>query len=96
MDWLFTRDKNRNGRVVDFIEYSEIQKKIRRSGDVCLMTCGLHERFPMTSTRCILMSVSLQLKNIYEPISKLFEEHGDAGELDKAQEVGGVVLPADE
>jgi hypothetical protein len=26
----------------------------------------------------------------------LFEEHGDAGELHKAEEVGGVILPADE
>lgn len=25
-----------------------------------LVTCGLHEPFPMTSTRCILTSVSLQ------------------------------------
>jgi hypothetical protein len=25
-------------------------------------------------------------------ISKLFEEHGDSGELDKTQEVGGVIL----
>jgi hypothetical protein len=31
-----------------------------------------------------------------EPISKLFEEHRDAGELHKAEEVGGVVLPAHE
>ena len=31
-----------------------------------------------------------------EPISKCFEEHGDAGELDKSQEIGDVVLPADE
>ena len=31
-----------------------------------------------------------------EPISKLPEEHGDAGQLHKAQEIGGVVLPADE
>jgi chemotaxis response regulator CheB len=30
-----------------------------------------------------------------EPISKLLEEHGAAGELDKAEEVGGVILPAD-
>jgi hypothetical protein len=25
-----------------------------------LVTCGLHEPFPITSTRCILVSVSLQ------------------------------------
>jgi hypothetical protein len=31
-----------------------------------------------------------------EPISKLFEEHGDAGELDEPEEIGGIVLPADE
>ena len=29
-----------------------------------------------------------------ESISQLFEEHRDAGELGKAEEVGGVVLPA--
>jgi hypothetical protein len=26
----------------------------------------------------------------------LFEEHGDAGELHKAEEIGGVVLPTNE
>jgi hypothetical protein len=31
-----------------------------------------------------------------EPISKLFEEHRDTGELDKPEEVRGVVLPANE
>lgn len=31
-----------------------------------------------------------------EPISKLFEEHGNAGELDKAKEVGGAILPPNE
>ena len=31
-----------------------------------------------------------------EPISKLLEEHRDAGELHKAEEVGGVVLPANQ
>jgi len=32
----------------------------------------------------------------YEPISKSFEEHRDTGELYKAEEVGGVILPANE
>ena len=31
-----------------------------------------------------------------EPISKLFEEHGDAGELHKSEEGGSVILPANE
>jgi hypothetical protein len=31
-----------------------------------------------------------------EPISKLLEEHRDAGELHKSQEIGGVVLPENE
>ena len=31
-----------------------------------------------------------------EPISKLLQKHGDAGELDKAKEIGGVILPANE
>ena len=31
-----------------------------------------------------------------EPISESFEEDNEAGELDKAEEVLGVVLPADE
>ena len=31
-----------------------------------------------------------------EPISKLLQEHGDAGELHKTEEVGGVVLPANQ
>ena len=31
-----------------------------------------------------------------EPISKLFQEHRHAGELDEPEEVAGVVLPANE
>ena len=31
-----------------------------------------------------------------EPISKLLEEHRDAGELDKAKEVSRIVLPANQ
>lgn len=31
-----------------------------------------------------------------EPISKLFEEDNEAGKLDKAKEIVGVVLPANE
>jgi hypothetical protein len=33
---------------------------------------------------------------IVEPISKLLEKHGDASELDKSEEVGGVVFPANQ
>jgi hypothetical protein len=33
---------------------------------------------------------------ILEPISKSFEEDNEAGELDKAEEIVGVVLPANE
>ena len=31
-----------------------------------------------------------------EPVSKSFEENNEAGKLDKAGEIAGVVLPADE
>ena len=31
-----------------------------------------------------------------EPISKSFEEHNEAGKLDKAEEIVGVVLPTNE
>ena len=31
---------------------------------------------------------------ILEPISKVFQEHRDAGELDEPEEIGGIVLPA--
>jgi hypothetical protein len=34
--------------------------------------------------------------NLLEPISKSSEEHNEAGELDEAEEVLGVILPADE
>lgn len=30
------------------------------------------------------------------PISKLFEEHGNAGELHKTEVVGGLILPTNE
>jgi hypothetical protein len=33
---------------------------------------------------------------LLEPISKLLEKHGDASELDKSEEVGGVVFPANQ
>ena len=33
---------------------------------------------------------------LLEPISKSFEEHNEAGKLDKAEEIVGVVLPANE
>jgi len=36
------------------------------------------------------------LAKTIEPISKLFEKHGDAGELHKTEEGGGIILPADE
>jgi hypothetical protein len=35
-------------------------------------------------------------RNWLEPISKSSEEDNEAGELDKAEEVLGVILPADE
>jgi hypothetical protein len=41
----------------------------------------------------IFMTVYL---TILEPISKLFEEDNEAGKLDKAKEIVGVVLPANE
>ena len=33
---------------------------------------------------------------LLEPISKLLQEHRDAGELHEPEEVGGVILPANE
>jgi hypothetical protein len=33
---------------------------------------------------------------VLEPISKSFEEHNEAGKLDKAEEIVGVVLPTNE
>src|SRR5579885_1621896 len=48
------------------------------------------------------LSTSMRLPPPYphcmslEPISKLLEEHGDASELYKTQEVGGVVFPANQ
>jgi hypothetical protein len=35
-------------------------------------------------------------RNEVEPISKSFEEHNEAGKLDKAEEIVGVVLPTNE
>jgi hypothetical protein len=36
------------------------------------------------------------IRSTLEPISKLLEKHGDASELDKSEEVGGVVFPANQ
>jgi len=33
---------------------------------------------------------------LLEPVSKLFEEDNEAGKLDKAEEIVGVVLPSNE
>ena len=41
---------------------------------------------------CVVLTIALWL----EPISKSSEEDNEAGELDKAEEVLSVVLPADE
>jgi len=40
--------------------------------------------------------LSKSAKVVLEPISKSFEEDDQAGKLDKAEEIVGVVLPADE
>ena len=39
---------------------------------------------------------SKSAKVVLEPISKSFEKDNEAGELDKAEEIVGVVLPANE
>jgi hypothetical protein len=41
-------------------------------------------------------AVVISCLKLLEPISKLSEEDNEAGELDKAEEVLSVVLPADE
>ena|SRR6185312_16367842 len=41
-----------------------------------------------------LISKSEHPPRALEPISKLLEEHGDAGELHKAEKIRSVVLPA--
>ena len=51
------------------------------------------ESYPLRSTR----SRSWRTQRIcLEPISKSFEEDNEAGELDKAEEVRRMILPADE
>ena len=55
---------------------------------------GMRTR-PAPSSACRLGSV-YSLLNLLEPISKSSEEDNEAGELDKAEEVLSVVLPADE
>ena len=42
------------------------------------------------------MGIRAALNLRLEPISKLFEEDNKAGKLDKAKEIVGVVLPANE
>ena len=37
-----------------------------------------------------------ELLKLLEPVSKSFEEDNEAGKLDKAEEIVGVVLPANE
>lgn len=41
-------------------------------------------------------ALTLHVGDRLEPISKFFQEHGDAGKLHKPGEVGAVVLPANE
>src|SRR6476646_10424063 len=40
--------------------------------------------------------IGLACDDCVEPISKSFEEHNEAGKLDKAEEIVGVVLPTNE
>jgi ABC-type uncharacterized transport system substrate-binding protein len=46
--------------------------------------------------RVLAAFVRLNASALLEPISKLFEEDNEAGKLDKAKEIVGVVLPANE
>src|SRR5215831_18365778 len=50
-------------------------------------TWGAKKRLERTRSIC---GLSL------EPVSKSFEENNEAGKLDKAEEIAGVVLPANE
>ena len=54
----------------------------------------LHGRERRTLPACFLLRC--RLAEFLEPISKSFEEDHEAGELDEAEEVLAVVLPADE
>ena len=44
----------------------------------------------------LLITLRTNAVSRLEPISKSFEEHNEAGKLDKAEEIVGVVLPTNE
>jgi hypothetical protein len=47
-------------------------------------------------TTMIMAACGLKFSFCLEPISKSLEDDNEAGELNKAQEILGIVLPADE
>jgi len=47
-------------------------------------------------TTMIMAARGLKFSFCLEPVSKSLEEDNEAGELNKAQEILGIVLPADE
>src|SRR5205807_7947466 len=51
---------------------------------------------PKFASLCRSLVCELRNRRTLEPISKSFEEDNEAGKLDKAEEVVGVVLPANE
>jgi hypothetical protein len=61
--------------------------------------CTVHDGEPELGRLPLLRKSQIresQIKSLLEPISKSFEEDDEAGKLDKAEEIVGVVLPANE
>lgn len=60
------------------------------------MAVNSFREHPLKPKRAFDPHFTFQEKRYLEPISKSSEEDNEAGELDKAEEVLSVVLPADE
>jgi hypothetical protein len=63
-----------------------------QAGFFILSQSGERQPLPLTIAAATLRAASTLL----EPISKLFEEDNETGELDKSEEIVGVVFPANE
>src|SRR5215475_15167694 len=70
------------------------RRRCGRNSGACSATASVP--IPKFASLCRSLVCELRNRRTLEPISKSFEEGDEAGKLDKAEEIVGVVLPANE
>src|SRR5262249_20550798 len=70
------------------------RRRCGRNCGACLAMASVS--IPKFASLCRSLVCELRNRRTLEPVSKSFEENNEAGKLDKAEEIAGVVLPANE